>query len=367
MNLDFSEEQKALKGELQRVLGARPGVKSARDALEGRAAFDKALWCQLGELGWLSASIPEEHGGQGLGYEMLCCVAEEIGRSLAAIPFSSSIALAAEALLIAGSKAQKQAHLPAFARGERIGALAIAEAAGPLVPQSISSVFQNDRITGTKIGVTDGMIADILLTVALRDGEPELFLVDARADGVERQLQTGVDPSRAPARIRFENAPAEALRATNGWSGIRRLLDRAAIVFAFEQVGTADAALEMAKDYALNRRAFGRMIGSFQAIKHKLADVYIANELARSNAYYAAWALEADAKPLPLAAATARVAATEALERAGRELIQVHGGIGVTWEHDCHLYYRRGQHLGLALGGLKEWQYRLVAELARAT
>jgi alkylation response protein AidB-like acyl-CoA dehydrogenase len=123
--------------------------------------------------------------------------------------------------------------------------------------------------------------------------------------------------ARAPARIRFENAPAEALGATSGWSGIRRLLDRAAIVFAFEQVGAADAALEMAKEYALSRRAFGRMIGSFQAIKHKLADVYIANELARSNAYYAAWALETDAKSLPLAAATARVAATEALERAG--------------------------------------------------
>ena len=114
MNLDFSEEQKALKGELRRVLAARPGVKSAREALEGRAAFDQALWRQLGELGWLSASMPEEHGGQGLGYEMLCCVAEEIGRSLAAIPFSSSIVLAAEALLIAGSKAQKQAHLPAL-------------------------------------------------------------------------------------------------------------------------------------------------------------------------------------------------------------------------------------------------------------
>ena len=367
MNLDFSEEQHALKGELRRVLAAHPGVKSARDALEGRAAFDTALWRQLGELGWLSAAVPEEHGGQGLGYEMQCCVAEEIGRSLAAIPFSSSIVLVAEALLIAGSTAQQRAHLPALIRGERIGALAIAESAGPLARPSISAFFENGRITGTKIGVTDGMIADLLLTVALREGEPELFLIDSSADGIERQPQTGVDPSRAPARIRFRNAPAEALGAASGWSGIRRLLDRAAIVFAFEQLGTADSALDMAKDYALSRRAFGRVIGSFQAIKHKLADVYIANELARSNAYYAAWALQADAKSLPLAAATARVAASEALERAARELIQVHGGIGVTWEHDCHLYYRRGQYLGLALGGLKEWQHRLVAELVRTT
>jgi alkylation response protein AidB-like acyl-CoA dehydrogenase len=363
VNLDFSDEQKTLKGELRRVLAGHPGVKSARDALEGRAAFDESLWRSLGELGWLSAAIPEANGGQGLGHEMLCCVAEEIGRSLAAVPFSSSIVLVGEALLVAGSEAQKQAHLPALASGKRIGALAIAESAGPLVPQSIAAVFQNGRLSGTKIGVTDGMIADLLVTVALRDGKPELFLVDARGGGVERQAQIGVDPSRAPARVRFENAPAATLGATNGWDGIQRLLDRAAIVMAFEQVGTAEAALEMARDYALVRRAFGRPIGSFQAIKHKLADVYVANELARSNAYFGAWALQADAKSLSLAAATARVAATEALERAA--LIQVHGGIGVTWEHDCHLYYRRSQHLAVVLGGLREWQHRLVAELAR--
>jgi alkylation response protein AidB-like acyl-CoA dehydrogenase len=366
MNLDFSDEQKAIKGELRRVLDAHPGPKSARDALEGRAPFDKALWRRLGELGWLSVSIPEDYGGQGLGSETLCCVAEEIGRSLAAVPFSTSVMLAAEALLIAGSEAQKQKSLPGLASGERIGAFAIADSAGPLLPQSITTVYRSGHLTGTKIGVTHGMIADLLVTVALHDGEPELFLVEARSDGVERQPQTGVDPSRAPARISFRNAQAEKLGATSGWSGVRRLLDRAAIVLAFEQLGTADAALELAKDYALNRRAFGRPIGSFQAIKHKLADVYIANELARSNAYYAAWALQVGAKSLSLAAATARVAAIEALERAARELIQVHGGIGVTWDHDCHLFYRRAQHLALVLGGLREWQHRLVAELARA-
>lgn len=366
MNLDFSDEQKAIKGELRRVLAAHSGPKSARDALEGRAAFDQPLWRTLGELGWLSVSIPEDHGGQGLGSETLCGVAEEIGRSLAAVPFSSSVVLAAEALLIAGSEAQKREHLPALASGGRIGAFAIADSAGSLLPQSITTVYRNGHLAGTKVGVTHGMIADLLVTVALRDGEPELFLVEARGDGLERQPQAGIDPSRAPARISFRNTPAQALGATSGWNGIRRLLDRAAVVLAFEQLGTADAALELARDYALNRRAFGRPIGSFQAIKHKLADVYIANELARSNAYYAAWALQADVNSLPLAAATARVAATEALERAARELIQVHGGIGVTWEHDCHLYYRRAQHLALVLGGLKEWQHRLVAELARA-
>ncbi|MET0987479.1 MAG: acyl-CoA dehydrogenase family protein, partial [Steroidobacteraceae bacterium] len=166
--------------------------------------------------------------------------------------------------------------------------------------------------------------------------------------------------------IEFDRAPAEILGESQGWRSVREVLDRAAVVVAFEQLGTADAALEMARTYALTRQAFGRPIGSFQAVKHKLADVYIGNELARSNAYYAAWALQSRASVLPLAAATARVSASEALERAARGLIQVHGGIGVTWEHDCHLYYRRAQHLSVVLGGLNEWQHRLVDELSRA-
>jgi alkylation response protein AidB-like acyl-CoA dehydrogenase len=366
MNLDFSDEQKTLRDEVRRVLASESGVRSARDALEGRAPYSRELWCKLGELGWLSSALPAACGGQNLGYEMLCCVAQEIGRSLAAIPFASSIVLAAEAVRSAGSRDQQQSVLPDLGSGQRIGAFAIAESAGPLVPQSICTTFENGAISGTKIGVSDGMIADLVVTVALCDGAPGLFLVDARADGVERVPQTGVDPSHAPARIQFLNAPAEPLVAATGWESIRRLLDRAAVVLAFEQLGTADVALALAREYALNRRAFGRLIGSFQAIKHKLADVYIANELARSNAYYAAWALETNASELALAAATARVAASEALERAARELIQVHGGIGVTWEHDCHLFYRRAQHLSAALGGPQEWRHRLVAELARA-
>lgn len=366
MNLDFSDEQKAAKDELRRFLGDHPGLKSMRAALDARAAFDRDLWRQLGELGWLAAAIPEPYGGQGLGQEMLCCVAEEIGRSMAAVPFGSSILLAAEALLIAGSEAQKRAYLPALAAGERIGTIAIAESAGWLRPDSIQASFDAGCLHGTKIAVSDGMIADLFVVVARSAGEPQLFLVDAAAVGVHREAQIGIDPSHAPAKIRFDGAPAVALAAQSGWSGVRSLMDRAAIAVAFEQVGAADAALEMATGYARTRRAFGRLIGSFQAIKHKLADVFIANELARANNYYGAWALQANAPTLPLAAATARVAATEALERAARELIQVHGGIGVTWEHDCHLYYRRGQHLASVLGSLREWQHQLVAQLAMA-
>jgi alkylation response protein AidB-like acyl-CoA dehydrogenase len=363
MNLDFSPEQKALGNELRRVLDAHPGTKSTRDALEGRAAFDQKLWQTLGELGWLSVAVPEALGGQALGYEMQCLVAQELGRSLAAVPFVSSIAMAAEALLLAGSDEQKKDHLPALAAGRRIGALALVEGAGAINPRSIRTEYKNGSINGRKVAVTDGAHADVLIVVAMHEGEPQLVLVEGSDARVAREPQTGVDPSRPPAAITFNHAPAELLGESRGWSSVRELLDRAAVIVAFEQLGTADAALEMARNYALNRVAFGRLIGSYQAIKHKLVDVYVGNELARSNAYYGAWALESRARALPLAAATARVSATEALERASRELIQVHGGIGVTWEHDCHLYYRRAQHLGVVLGGINEWHHRLVDEL----
>jgi alkylation response protein AidB-like acyl-CoA dehydrogenase len=363
MNLDFSEEQKAAAEELRRLLADHPGLKSSRAALESRAAFDRTLWQRLGELGWLGVAIPRQYGGQGLGREMLCGVAREIGRSMAAVPFGPSILIAAEAVEIGGTQDQQRAYLPALASGRSIGALAIAESVGALTPHAIRASFDKGRLTGTKIAVSDGMISDLLIVVARHGGEHGLFVIQSSDAGVHRELQAGIDPGHAPARIRFEAARAEPLSALGGWGGVRRLLERAAVPVAFEQVGAADAALEMATEYAKTRRAFGRLIGSFQAVKHKLADVFIATELARANGFYAAWALQANAASLSLAAATARVSATEALERAARELIQVHGGIGVTWEHDCHLFYRRAQYFGGMLGGLREWQDRLAEQL----
>ncbi len=176
-------------------------------------------------------------------------------------------------------------------------------------------------------------------------------------------LRTPSDPTRDQARFwDCNDAPAEKLPAAVGWTTVQRLLDRAAILFAFEQVGGADAALQMARDYAMERFAFGRPIGSFQAIKHKLTDVYVALELARSNAYYGAWALSADAAELPLAAATrSRVmSATDAFHLASKENIQTHGGVGFTWAFDCHLFYRRSKQLALRLGGAPFWKNRLV-------
>jgi len=296
----------------------------------------------------------------------LCCIAYEVGRSMAAIPFASSAVLATEALIRGGSEAQRTQYLPALVRGERIGTMALVEGIGALRMAPQGATFAAGRLTGTKVGVTDGMIADFFLVLGDSGGAPGLYLVDGAASGVHREFQEGIDPSHQPAKIRFEGVCATPLPGLSDWKSIEALLDRAAVVLAFEQLGSADAALETATTYAKSRYAFGRPIGSFQAVKHKLADVYIANELARANAYYAAWALESEAPMLALAAATARVSATEALERAARESIQVHGGVAVTWEHDAHLFYRRAQHLALMLGGLREWQYRLVAELTRA-
>jgi alkylation response protein AidB-like acyl-CoA dehydrogenase len=366
VNLDFSDEQKAARNEVRRLLAAHAGLKSARRALNGEERFDRALWDQLGRGGWLGAAVPEALGGQAQGYEMLCCIAEEVGRSMAAIPFAASAVLVTDALVRGGSDAQRKEYVPALMRGERIGALALAGGIGALRTASQGATFAAGRLTGTKVGVTDGMIADFFLVLGDAGGAPGLYLVEGAAQGVHRESQQGIDAAHQPAKVRFEAAGATPLPGLSGWKSIEALLDRAAVVLAFEQLGSADAALEMATAYAKSRYAFGRPIGSFQALKHKLADIYIANELARSNAYYAAWALESEVPALALAAAAARVSATEALERAARESIQVHGGVAVTWEHDAHLFYRRAQQLALVLGGLREWQYRLVAELARA-
>jgi alkylation response protein AidB-like acyl-CoA dehydrogenase len=215
------------------------------------------------------------------------------------------------------------------------------------------------RLSGAKWPVADGTIAHIAVVVA-RDEAGEIALYLTPLAGVARRELKTLDPTRDQARFDLDGTVAEKLPQTGGWAAVQRLLDRAAILFAFEQVGGADASLQMARGYAMERFAFGRPIGSFQAIKHKLADMYVALELARSNAYYGAWALATDAAELPLAAAVARVSATDAFHLASKENIQTHGGIGFTWAVDCHLFYRRSKQLGLALGGAPFWKNRLV-------
>ena len=366
MNFDFSDDLKLLREQARKFLGERSPPQAVRKILEGAAPYDAELWQAVAGMGWLGAAVPEPYGGAGLGYDGLCVLAEEMGHALAPIPFSSSIYLASEAILAAGSEAQKQAYLPRLVTGERIGTLAFAEGAGNPDTTRIQARVASGKLSGTKLPVPDGGIADFAVVVADGVGKASLYLVDLRDAGVKRTSLKGLDPTRNQAKLEFQDVPAEPLGpAGQGLDLIRALLDRAAVLIAFEQVGGAQACLDMARTYATERYAFGRPIGSFQAIKHKLADVYVATELARSNAYYGAWALSSDAAELPIAAAAARVSAIDAFHLASKENIQTNGGMGFTWEADCHLYYRRAKLLATAIGTAPYWKDRLISELER--
>lgn len=365
MNFDFSDDQKFLKSEARKFLEASCSTSRVRKVLdEDGKAYDADLWKAVAGQGWLGAAIPEEHGGLGLGRLELCVIAEELGRAVAPIPFASTVYFLAEAVMLAGSEAQKAGILPKIAAGEVIGAMATSEGPGPLTPASIQATVSGGKLSGVKLPVTDGDIADIGLVLAKESGQPGLFVVDLNGAGVMREAVKTLDPTRDAARLTFKDAPAQRLGgAGEGFSLVEQIFDRAAVLLAFEQCGGADRCLEMAKAYALERYAFGRPIASYQAIKHKLADVYVKNELARSNAYYGAWALNTNAAELPLAASAARIAASEAYWFASKENIQTHGGIGFTWEMDCHLFYKRSRQLALVAGAPRVWKERLVNHL----
>lgn len=365
MNLDFSDEQNQLRDQVRRFLEERCPTSAVRNILEGDEDYDAALYAGLAELGVLGAAIPEEYGGVGLGHLELCVVAEELGRVIAPVPVASSIYLAAEALLQAGSEEQKQEWLPKLASGEAIGCFALNEGSGRMREDKVTARFENGKLSGTKTPVADGMIADFAI-VAAKEGEGiSLCLVDLSASGVSRERLNSIDPTRGQAKLTFDGAAATRIgSAGDGWHIASQVLDRAAILMAFEQVGGSDRALEMARDYALERMAFGRQIGSFQAIKHMLADIYVSATLARSNCYYGAWALSSSEAELPVAAATARVSATTAFQHCAKNNIQTHGGMGFTWEYDCHLYYRRSNALALALGSLSTWESLLIERMS---
>jgi alkylation response protein AidB-like acyl-CoA dehydrogenase len=367
MDFDFSDDQKFLKAEARKFLEARCPVAVVRGVLDDASrSYDEGLWKAVAEQGWLGAAIPEDFGGLGLGGVELCAIAEELGRALAPIPFASTVYFVAEALKLAGSHEQKARWLPKIAAGEVIGCFATAEGPGALTDAQVQAQVAGGRLTGVKIPVTDGDVADLAVVLAREAGQTALYLVELAGAGVARETLGTLDPTRGVARLTFSGAPAERLgEPGEGLTLAEGVLNRAAVLLAFEQVGGADRALELAKAYALERYAFGRQIGSYQAIKHKLADIYIKNELARSNAYYGAWALNDGAAELPVAAAAARVAATDAFWFASKENIQTHGGMGFTWDVDCHLFYRRAQQLGLVAGGAKAWKERLVSQLER--
>jgi acyl-CoA dehydrogenase len=365
MNFDFSEDQKLLQKTVRDYLEEHAPLTAAREVLETGTTHAPALWKGAAELGWLGATIPEEHGGAGFGHLELCLIAEEVGRALAPIPFSSSVYFFTEGILRAGSDAQQKAYLPGLAAGDCIGTFALAEKPGSVSEDSIQAKFDGGKLSGTKIAVADGQIANAAIVAARSSDGVSLVIVDLDGDGVTRESLASFDGSRPQATLTFDGAAAEVLgTAGQGWTLAESLLDRAAVLMAFEQVGSAQRAFEITKDFTMGRYAFGRPVASFQAVKHRLADLWCAIELARSHAYYGAWALSGDEPELGLAAPGARVSATDALELAAVEMVQLHGGVGFTWEYDCHLFYRRSKLLGLVLGGAREWRDKLVRRLA---
>ncbi|MBV8391752.1 MAG: acyl-CoA/acyl-ACP dehydrogenase [Alphaproteobacteria bacterium] len=362
MNFDFSDDQKLLKEQVRKFLTDKCPTRVVRRVLDGDEPFASDVWQGLVELGVPATAIPEAHGGLGLSPLELCVIAEEIGRAAAPVPFDSSVVLASEALKLAGSEAQKKKWLPLLAEGKAIGTLAVAEGPQAPKPRTVATTFGGGRLNGRKVPVIDGDSATFAVVVT----KTSLAIVDLGQPSVKRRRVETIDPARKQAELVFEDASAELLGAEGeGWRLLERLYDTAAVYLSFAQVGGAEAAMWMARDYALQRQAFGRPIGSYQAIKHKLADCYVKLELARSNAYYAAMMLTDGGADLPTAAAAARIAATEAYDFASKENIQTHGGIGFTWEADTQFHYRRARVLGLALGGPMAWKDKLVSRLEK--
>ena len=372
MNFDFSDDQKLLRDQARKFLFDKCDRKSVRTILDDdQLHYHKELWSQISEMGWTGTAIPEEYGGLGLGMLELCVIAEELGRSLAPTPFSSSIYLFAEFIKNYGSEDQKKKFLPSIASGEKIGTFALSETNGTPKPSNVKTEYSSEKINGYKSPVGDGETADYLIIAANSDNKGNrnslsLYIVDLHQDGVSKTSLETIDPTRPACSIKFENVKAELLGEQGmAWDMTENIFNRAAVLYSFEQVGGAQVSLDEAKKYSMERFAFGRQIGSFQALKHKMADMYVKIELARSNAYYGAWALSTDSNELPVAAAGARVSASDAFNYAAKENIQIHGGVGFTWDYDCHLFYRRSKLLSLNIGSTRQWKENLISNLEK--
>ena len=367
MNLDFSDDQKFLQEEARKFLEKEQALNRNRSVLETDNKFDEDLWEKIVELGWTGIRIPEDYGGLGLGHLELCVIAEELGRFLAPVPYSSSVYLFTEAIINYGTDEIKKDILPKLVSGEIVGTLGVTEELHAPTKDNINLVYADGKINGKKIAVPDAGVATHAIVVAKSDKGISLQLVDLSTTGVTVEHQENIDESRGHFSISFNNVETKLLGdKVSGWELYETLINQAAVLFSYEQIGGSQASLDMAINYAKERYAFGRPIGSYQAIKHKLADMYIALTLAKSNCYYAAWALSTNAADLPSASATARVSATKAFQLCSKENIQTHGGNGFTWEYDCHMFYRRSKLLSLNIGSLSNWREKLVTSLEQS-
>jgi alkylation response protein AidB-like acyl-CoA dehydrogenase len=331
--------------------------------MESEIGLDLDLWAEMAQLGLPAMHVPEEHGGAGFSYLELGIVLEELGRALTPTPMLSSIVLGANLVLLAADPGQRDELLPAVAAGERTLAVALVDEGGSWDDAGSRTTASGDdeiALDGVKSFVVDGHTADTLLVAATTDGVLDFYVVDAAAPGVTRGRLETMDQTRKQARIELDGVrvPASARLGApgSGAAALARLYDLAAVALAFEQVGGAARCLEMAVDYAKVRHQFGRPIGSFQAIKHKCADMLVLVESAKSAAYYAGWAADADEDELQVVAPLAKSYCSDAFFTCAAENIQVHGGIGFTWEHDAHLYFKRAKTSQLMFGDPGRWR-----------
>jgi alkylation response protein AidB-like acyl-CoA dehydrogenase len=383
VNFAFTQEQEELRSAARGFLADHSTSEQVRRAMESALGYDPEVWKRIAsELGWPAVAIPEAYGGLGLGAVELTALMEEMGRVLLCAPFFSSVCLAGNALLSAGSEEQKREFLPAIAEGRRLATLAWT---GPSGAPGAAGIAATVRPTARRQGgefalrgawrfVLDGLGADLLVVAARREGSTgeegvSLFAIPSDTPGVERRALPTMDPTRRLAEVilRDVRVPASALMGEEGegWRPLGRALDRAAVALAAEQVGGAQSCLDISVAYAKERVQFGRPIGSFQAIQHKCADMMVAVESARSASYYAACVAADDAENLPVAASLAKAACSDAYFRCAAESIQIHGGVGFSWEYDLHLYFKRARSTEVFLGDPAYHRERVARHLVR--
>ncbi|MEG0939522.1 MAG: acyl-CoA dehydrogenase [Comamonas sp.] len=371
MNFDFSDDQNTLRTEIRKFLTKESPLTQARALLEGEGSYAQGVWSGMAQLGVTSLMLPEDCGGIGLGAMEMCVVAEEVGRQLSPVPLASTMYLAVQAFLLSTQEQspQRQKWLQPVSGGS-IGCLA-APTDGQK-PLADLPVFDGKTLKGECLLVADGMAAQWGVALARNAAGADVLVAFQFDTSVQRKALKTLDPSKPYASLSFGGTAAELLdSAASAAQVLARVRNRAAVMLAFEQLGAADAALEMAAAYAKERKAFGRAIGSYQGIKHKLANLYTNNQLARAHCYYGAWALTADmaqaagAPELAGAAAAARVSTTQAQSDAAQENLHTHGGMGYTWELDCHLFYRRARQQAVELGNIHAWREQVAAELQK--
>jgi len=356
VNFTFSEEQDELRSVVRQFLAATTDEAAVRRQMATDEGFDREVWARMAEqLGLQGLIVPEELGGQGYGVLELVVVLEEMGRTLLCAPFFSTVVLATNALLVAGDDEALRTHLPGIAAGATIATVAFTEPNGrwdePGIQATAAPAGGGWRLTGTKSYVIDGHLADLVIVAARTEAGVSLFAVDGDADGLTRTALATIDQTRRQATLQLDDVEGRLIGTDgDGWATLSGVLDLAAVGLAAEQVGGAQACLDMAVEYAKVRVQFGRPIGSFQAVKHTCADVLIELESARSAAHYAGWCASEAPDDLPAAASLAKACCSDAYLHAAAENIQIHGGIGFTWEHPAHLYFKRAKSSELLFG-----------------